>query len=397
MNLDQWKRILRNKKTREQYVSWLLRFVKYHRCTIQTTLAWSVVEAEDRMEDFKHYLLDKGLAGETVKQSWNAIKRWYRDNRIYIHKKLEDVVLSKTYLDHIPSNEELKLILDSSPIEYKVAFSLIAFSGMRPVDVSNLRYKSIKASLGRDDGILTITLKQQKTGNWYSTFLGPQGLGYLRRLLDRRRAEGQRINDGSFVVTISGRKMNLKTMRQAFKRVAKRTVGTNPTGEPFKKFRLYGLRKYFRYSIKNMGEDEAEYLMGHVAGLRNLSARYAGIADMHPAAIRDLKQKYIDILPKLETEMSEISVRAKLEGVDTKVKVLEEWLERLGISKGQIRATYLENDIVGGGKSLRAESPEVIIEDLETERTRDPLDDLTEAELDELFVRALRKKVMRNE
>lgn len=394
---------MRKPKTQTAYVFWLKRFAEYNKCSIQTTLDWGLkrkgfvtdtdhnnavrIESEDRMEDFKIHLQEEGLSGSSVKQAWTALKNWYRKNRIHIQTKCENVDDVKTYYDHIPTKEQLKLILEKADIRYKVAFSLIAFSGMRPVDVSNLRYKELSASLNRGDKVLTISVKQQKTGTPYITYLGPQGTMYVRAYFEKRMSEGERMTAESFVVSNRfGQRLTQKAMRDAFNRYLKKTTGKNPTGEYDRKFRLYGLRKYFKYSMKGMCEGESEYLMGHAKGLRSIPARYGGLADRDRQAIEDLKQNYIKNLPNLETDMNELSIGTKLE---LKVQILEQELMKFGISANNLREIYTENDIVGGGKAVKADwEPTIPLVD------RDPLDDLNEEELDTLFIRALRKKLM---
>ncbi len=351
MNLIEWQNQMDREETRRAYTRWLEMFCAFNNCSPEDTLSWPMADIEDRMERFKTALLRSHKAGSSVKQGWSAIKRWYYDNHINVMRKCRGVRTTKTFYDHIATKEQLKLLLNKADLHCKVAFSLIAFSGMRPVDVEGLRFKAIKRSLSQNSDVLTIFVKQHKTDESYVTFLGPQGLAYLRAFLERRRSEGEEIGDNSFVVP-----MSRKAMRESFLRIAKRTIGENPTGEYFRKFRLYSLRKYFKLNNK-MGEAESEFLMGHIEGLRGLSARYSGLADMNPMAIEELKQKYIKTLPNLETEISEVTVKSQVDVLSAKVALLEEMVLENGVmpDREHLRKRYVDEIGCGGGKSLKSE------------------------------------------
>ena len=399
--LKEWQRRIGTPSTADMYSRYLTRFLKHYNVTPEQSLQWSVEEIEDRLRDFISYLQNRShieeqrdpLSGATLNLYWFAIKRWFEDNRIHIRTKLRGVIASRTYFDYFPEPDDLKLLIDSTPLKYKVGFALMAFSGLRPVDVLNLRVKNLLPSLNdKEEDVLTLKIRQQKTGGWYCTFLGPQGTMYLRRFFARRSADGERITNNSFVVAHKdGRPINDRSFRQEFMKVVNRTIGVHPDGDPLRRLRLYGLRKYFRRGISGLDESVAEYMMGHVKGIRGLSSTYSGLRDMDPTAIRQLKEQYIRALPRLETDLS----RAKLEVIDSKVQVLE---RALGLSREDLQRLYAENDIVGGGKSLKSAWDAAIVqEDLEAGTVRDPLEHLDEDELDMLFIRALRKKLMGDE
>ncbi|MHA1955525.1 MAG: tyrosine-type recombinase/integrase [Candidatus Thorarchaeota archaeon] len=378
------------------YAKWFKRFIHFHRCTPEDTLQWSTKTATKRMEDFKASLINRGLAKNTIIQSWSAIKKWFYDHDVIIHKKCKGVRGGKRQFDYIPTKEQLDMILGVSPLHYRTAFALVAFSGMRPVDVTLLRFEDIMPSYGQGDEVLSITIIQQKTQDRYFTFLGPQGTAYVRELIEKRRNNGENITRDSFVVSKNGSRMNRRTLRGAFRSAIEKTTGLNPTGESFRKFRLYGLRKYFRFCLRDLNEAEAEYLMGHKAAadsLRGLARIYSGLNDLDSKAIANLKEKYTANLPNLETRISDPILLPRMDKLEARLEyAIERAARAAGISKADMRAEIQLH--VGGGKTLRREAPEVIIEELETGQTHDPLEDLGEDELDTLFIRALRKKLM---
>lgn len=312
--VKEWARAeLACSNTREAYTDALYRFLDWHKATPAQTLRWSVKEANARMKHFKLYLRDyisprtgRNLAGSTKLIIWSGLKSWFGSHNRPINERLKGIRTTKTILDYIPTKDDVALLLGVNhgryPMVYKTAIALMAFSGMRPVDLMNLRYGSIRASYEkRDEEVLTLTQIQQKTDAWYTTYLGPEGLRYLRKLLEDRKARGERIRDSSFVVSPDGRRLARHTFKRAMQAIIERTIGRHPTGEPFRRFRPYCLRKYFRLGVNSLGQDLAEFLMGHKKGLESLSATYFGLRDQDPRALERLKQEYIRVLPQLET------------------------------------------------------------------------------------------------
>lgn len=295
-----------------------MRFAHHFGVEPEETLSWSLEEAEERLDQFKYHLLSEGLSGGSVITVFTGIKRWFKDNKIRVEVDLRDMDTGRTYLDYIPSREDVQHLLDDAKLHHMVAVALMAFSGLRPVDVVNLRYENIKASYERGDDVLTIVIKQRKTRDWYFTFLGPQGLRYLRELLNRRDTVYDDMPIlGEKSITPGG-------LCKALSRLIHRVKGRHPTGESFRRFRPYGLRKYFRRSISSLGESVAEFLMGHREGVESLVATYSGLRDMDEAAIQQLKKQYIELLPVLETEITDVTLRAQLEKKEQEKKRLAE-------------------------------------------------------------------------
>lgn len=195
MRVETWLDRLSTESTRDVYELYLTQFFDYNKTEPQKTLEWGEDTVNDKLLDFKAHLEKRGLAGSTIRIAWAAVKKWFEDNRITITVKCKGIDRSKTFLDYIPDKRDVERVLDYCSPTYKLGVSLIAFSGMRPIDACNLKYENIKASYEKDEIPLTIYLKQQKTGEWYATFLGAQGLKHLKTLLDERRSRGEEIAD----------------------------------------------------------------------------------------------------------------------------------------------------------------------------------------------------------
>lgn len=311
------------------YSCYLNKFLDHHKVTAEESLFWSADEAEDRMEEWKDHLIESEYSGSTIRGNYAILKKWFKDHKIRVDITCSNVDTGKTYLDYLPTREDVRKLLDDAKLNHMVGIALIAFSGLRPVDVVRLRYENIKASFEAGDEVLTIIVKQKKTRDWYFTFLGPQGTRYLKQLLEYKKTRGEVIDDNTQLLPFAGETLSSSILRKAITRIIARTVGKHPTGESFRVFRPYGLRKYFRRTINKLGESEAEFLMGHRKGLESLVATYSGLRDMDPQAIAALKKKYVALLPELETEVSDVTLKVQIANMEETQKTRQVELAEL--------------------------------------------------------------------
>jgi integrase len=336
-----WLKNYPSKETRRRYEFALSQFCKFHQVTPAKTLKWSVIEAEDRLIAWKNQLVEEGKAGSSIKVNFTVIKQWFRTNRIRVDVQCKNVSTTRTYLDYLPTRDDVQRLLDTSKLHHRVIIALIAFSGLRPVDVASLQYLHIKKSFEAGDEVLTIEKKHSKTQEWYPTFLGFQGTRYLRSYLQEREEKGEKITDSTHIII--SRKDDKATpvtvhgVTAAVRRAIERTIGKHPAGDKQRLFRPYGLRKYFRRTVGQLGESVAEYLMGHKKGLESLSATYSGLRDLDPKAINDLKQRYIEILPELETEITDQALRLQIKDMElSREKNQSELEERMVLLEQQL-------------------------------------------------------------
>lgn len=323
--IEEWaSRRLRTRSTRQVYIYTVRLFLKTFGVTAEEALLWRVEYAEDRIQDFQDMRLKQGKTGSTIRVEMAALKRFFRDHRVRVIVTTRDIIVKKSYLDYFPSREVVQIVLDGLKPHYKVGAALIAFSGLRPIDATELQFQHIKASYKKGDKVLTILKEHRKTQSWYASFIGIQGTRYIKTLLASRQKMGEEITDESYIVSKNGKRISSQALGCAIKRVIVKTAGYNPTGEPFRRFRTYGLRKYFRRAVDKLGDAEAEYLMGHKKGLLSLEATYNGLRDLDPDAIAALKKRYISILSELETEITDVTLKAQLEDKERQIQRFEE-------------------------------------------------------------------------
>lgn len=312
-NKERWLSSYPKRNTQNRYGTALSRFCDYHKVEPDQTLDWDLETIEDNLEDWKVSMIPE-LSGNTIRLYLTALTRWFKFNRkrIDVDNITRNLSRRDTYTDYPVTRDDLRRLLNNATLKQKVGISLIAFSGLRPVDVVTLQYRHIVESYKNGDEVLTIQKVHEKTEREYVSFLGHQGTRYLRDYLERRKQKGEKLTPDSFILPYRGKQMQSQGLRIVLGSLIDRTVGKNPTGNDRKKFRPYSLRKYFRHVVSKLGEDTAEYLMGHVKGLESMSATYNGLRDGHPEAIKQLKEQYISVLPELETEETEATINGKL-------------------------------------------------------------------------------------
>ena len=161
VNYADWIDGLRAEKSRTTYEYCMRMFSDFVRVTPDGMRTWTPEEAEDKLLAFRNRLSHQGMSGATISLAWMVVKKWFGDNRIPIRAKC-GVRSTRTIFDYIPTSSDLKVLLEGSKLLYRTAFGLIAFSGMRPVDVRNLRFENVKASLSREDEVITMTIRIQR-------------------------------------------------------------------------------------------------------------------------------------------------------------------------------------------------------------------------------------------
>ena len=345
-NKERWLSSYPKRNTQNRYGTALSRFCDYHKVEPDQTLDWDLETIEDNLEDWKVSMIPE-LSGNTIRLYLTAITRWFKFNRkrIDVDNITRNLSRRDTYTDYPVTRDDLRRLLNNATLKQKVGISLIAFSGLRPVDVVTLQYRHIVESYKNGDEVMTIQKVHEKTEREYVSFLGHQGTRYIRDYLERRKQKGEKLTPDSFILPYRGKQMQSQGLRIVLGNLIDRTVGKNPTGNDRKKFRPYSLRKYFRHVVSKLGEDTAEYLMGHVKGLDSMSATYNGLRDGHPEAIKQLKEQYISILPELETEETEATINGKLreqkEAQDQTIEELRDQLANLQREQDSMAKNYL--------------------------------------------------------
>jgi integrase len=190
--LERWLKNYPVENTNIRYRITMEQFCKHFDVTPEETLTWSVDQAEDNLLDWKTSRL-KTHAGSTIRLDFSVVRQWFNFNRIRVMVQCKNVSTAKTYLDYIPFREDVQRLLDAAKLHHKVAIGLLAFPGLRPIDVARLEFQNIKASYKRGEEVLSIVKQHKKSKEWYVGFVGPQAARYIRGFIEARKAKGEKI------------------------------------------------------------------------------------------------------------------------------------------------------------------------------------------------------------
>jgi len=209
---------------------------------------------EELLTDWINYLEEKRkLARGSVVTMSNTIRSFYKAN--YVELQMKSPKLWRTRERKVPTQEELKLMVENARgIRDKAVIMFLAQTGVSLGDFLDLvTYGRIKNEFERGVEPLHLPMERTKIKKKYDTFLGSDGVEFLREYLrDRRLRSNHPIFDISrrtveYIVASASRRASLK-----------------PTVTPHK------LRSFFSTRLKLAGcpEAQVEYWMGHVVPYR---------------------------------------------------------------------------------------------------------------------------------
>ncbi|GAI38180.1 unnamed protein product, partial [marine sediment metagenome] len=164
---------MNSESTADSYTRALRMFLKWKGATPNGTLRWTPERAAREMVLYIQSLKKKGKANKHMALAWYALKNWFAGNGVRKIKVDEKVPVKQqvTFLDKIPTKEELKRILDCSSMQTKAMDSTMAFGGMRPKDAFRLTYSSIKEDYGAGVTPMAIYHQVSKAGGlWHVAF-----------------------------------------------------------------------------------------------------------------------------------------------------------------------------------------------------------------------------------
>lgn len=271
---------------------------------------------------YRRYLQDSGKAPQTIKVYLSGVKSFYRFNGITvpdITHKVSDICLEKNE-GRLLKREEIKKMIEISPIREKTIIYLMALTGMAQAEMRNLTVKKIldaaSEALEKEIGnvedlfkyekelenvILGLIITRKKVNYRYHTFIPPEVTRNILYYLKERtygRNEHIRITDinKELFVDHKGEKLTKHNVSGTFNRIGKKLGFKSPERGAYGFWRSHGLRKYFISTIINNTGDHilADYLVGHKI---NKIKRAYWIADPDK-----LLKEYKKILPYLSID-----------------------------------------------------------------------------------------------
>jgi integrase len=221
----------------------------------------------------------------TINNHVKGVKALFRASGITLtlpHRVPKRVI----YPDRAPTPEELTRMMDIAGLREKVIVSILALSGVRVGTLVKLQYSHVKHDLERGTVPLHLHIEAEITkGKYgeYDTFIGAEGIDYLRAYLNLRRIGNERVEAGhkrgmspevivdSSPLIRNEHKATVESIttgavhyaihslyRKAGLIQQKRKVRYN--------LRAHSIRKYFKTqlsAISTIPPDYVEYMMGH--------------------------------------------------------------------------------------------------------------------------------------
>jgi len=125
-----------------------------------------------------------------------AINGFLEANKVKVKVKRKNLKNIPERPDYIPTKEEILYILTKTRNELRAIIALMAWAGMRPIDVISLKFANVAEEIEYNEETkmyrpkkvpLKITIRQNKTKQWYVTFLGPRGAEILSLVKGSKR------------------------------------------------------------------------------------------------------------------------------------------------------------------------------------------------------------------
>ncbi|MEN6290436.1 MAG: tyrosine-type recombinase/integrase [Methanobacterium sp.] len=280
---------------------------------------------------FRRCLQDKNLAPTTVKGYMTGVKSFYTlfDIELPTLPRLDKKARPLEKNNRIPTKEELQEVLKiCDPLE-KAVLLVGAASGLSANEIINLKIKDFKQGYDEETEVTTLTLRREKTGVDFITFLTPEAsravLAYLKyrgrteKTGEKRRLnqlEKQRVfNDNDYLFirrhvykdfiksrSEEERRYDTDSFMKLYRFVSEKAQKNTPLGD-WNLIRSHNVRKYFNSTLLNAGCDSfhVEFLMGHT-----LDATRAAYFRASPEKLKEIYKKYVPyLMVQKELDVSE--------------------------------------------------------------------------------------------
>ena len=273
--------------------------------------------------DFVRKLEKEGKAGSYIARFKKVILSWlkFNDIRLQLTVNISGENETPTIVnERVPSKEELARILRKATSRGRVAIAIMAFSGLRPESLGDyegtdgLRLGDLKELKLSDEiqfdkipATVMVKSKLSKARHQYFSFIGEEGVTYIREYLEERRKQGEELTYESPLLQFDVRGVR----KNAFLRT---TLVTRDIREAIEqaglKMRPYVLRAYFSTAL-DIAESKGlishpwrQFIMGHKG---DIEARYSTNKRLPPDIIDEMRESYNKCTRFLETRISDVS------------------------------------------------------------------------------------------
>jgi integrase len=193
---------IKSPATRNKYSYLFEEYLKYldinNNTNLENLLSKNVRTIEN---DIVKYIIDlkknKGLSYSSLNTKLAAIYLFYTMNDVIINRKKLGKYLGehiKTIKDRGYTISEIKKIIDTCGLKYKIAVTIMASCGCRIGAIPNLTKSSLKYH--EKYQLYQITFYENTKEEYYS-FVSPECSNYIREYLNFRERSGEKLNDNS--------------------------------------------------------------------------------------------------------------------------------------------------------------------------------------------------------
>jgi len=283
------------------------------------------LEFRDKFADFVRRMEREGKAGSYIIRFKKVLRSFGKFNgkNLELNVNIANERLSPTIENEIvPNKEELSRLLRKASSRGRVSISLMAYAGLRPESLGNyegtdgLRLKDIEGLRLSDNiefdkipAMITVKSLLSKARHQYFSFLGDEGITYIKEYLEERRRQGELLDYNSPLLQFDNKKGYVR--KNDFLRT---TLITRDIREAIQgaglKMRPYVLRAYFSTAL-DIAESKGlishpwrQFIMGHKG---DIEARYSTNKRLPPDVIEQMRESYRKCLKFLETRVSEVS------------------------------------------------------------------------------------------
>jgi hypothetical protein len=284
--------------------------------------------ARDRFDDFKAAVSDQirklernGVHGSSISTSIKPMISYLKFNnviaRLGINIKNENRNLNAEN-EMIPKKDQLSMVMRMASLRERVSISLMAFSGLRSEVLGSidgkdgLRISDIPDIAIHNDGIeflkspiqIKVRFGLSKTRMEYFTFLGEEGMKYIKEYLDDRIRSGGRVTPESAVILPEQKQSSLEEPHDfLLTTLLLRRIKYAITKAGFN-WRPYIFRAYFGTNLDRaeskglISNPWRQFIMGHKGDIEETYTK----RKLDPVKIDEGREAYRGCLKFLETE-----------------------------------------------------------------------------------------------
>ncbi len=330
---------------------------------------------EDMLSDFVAGLHREGRSPGYIANHLKAVRSWLGFNEVRLVRRIKvgNRDAAPTIEDErVPTQRELSLILLYAGERARCSMALMAFSGLRPQVLGNLRgddglkirdLPEVRIEGGeviftRIPTMVVVRPELSKAGHRYFTFLSSEGCEYLKAYLERRLAMGERLDPHSAVIAVNPgyEETGWRRGSRASDHVTTKTVTKEirDAMRPRFKWRPYVLRAYFDTQLMlaesrgRISHAYRQFFMGHKG---DIEARYTVnkgrlpedvIEDMRAAYMRCEEYLSTRQLRREDPELTTIRTMVESGVLDlSKPQVRQYLIQKLGIEDVEVRVARL--------------------------------------------------------